>query len=375
MLNEEFNDKGMIFLRHGEADGVHKSMGSQNLQESWVYEQTPDEPMRIFHFIAKNSSTNNWRLVSIPTDTSLLADLALIDKRYRDLAMSQTGDVMKYSDAISFESQAAVEEALSTDTHTWGRETKTFKVPFSVDSFRHESGKTQIDIPYAIPLDALRDELPESDLITVEVGLALSKASGDTAMSRLDTLRIPSSHAEAGSYIGMYRFRVQPDSLRIAMAVRPLGTHSIGNWSRTLRIPAFRSKEMMLSSIQFLLPSDQEMSIEIDGIKVIQSPFEIVPSDRPFYVYLQIYNLVKDMSGKTRYTARYTVNPGPVPSDNNATVLLEKDVEGNEEMGAEFRGLDLSGLSEGVYTLKVSVTDRKRVQTLVRTRTIEIVKP
>jgi hypothetical protein len=132
---------------------------------------------------------------------------------------------------------------------------------------------------------------------------------------------------------------------------------------------------MQLSSVEFLLPSDQELSIEIDGIKVIQSPFETVANDRPLYTYVQIYNLIKDISGNTEYTAAYRINPGTSPSRGSATLLLEKTVEGTEDMATEFRPLDLSGVDEGMYTLTVSITDRKRVHTLSRSRTIEIVHP
>lgn len=373
LLNEEFNDKGVIYLRHGDPDYVRRSMTEE---ESWIYNQTDQAPQRIFHFTITNSSSSNWRLTSLPQSPGLIADLAMFDSRYRNIMMAQSGEQMKYQDAISEDSKVLVEAALSSDNHTWSKETKTFTVPFSVDIFRHDSGRTQVDIPYAIPFDAFKEDVPKGDRVAIEVGLAVSKASGDTAISRLDTLRIPSSQvARGGSFIGHYRFRLVPDSLRFAMAIQPVGTNCVGTWSRTLRIPSFASKDMQLSSVEFLLPSDQELSIEIDGIKVIQSPFEIVANDRPLYTYVQIYNLIKDISGNTEYTAAYRINPGTSPSRGNARLLLEKTVEGTEEMATEFRSLDLTDIDEGTYTLTISITDRKRVHTLSRSRTIEIVHP
>ncbi len=46
----------------------------------------------------------------------------------------------------------------------------------------------------------------------------------------------------------------------------------------------------------------------------------------------------------------------------------------SDDSRAEFRQLDISKVKAGTYLLTVSVTDKKRVQTLTRTREIEITK-
>ncbi len=62
----------------------------------------------------------------------------------------------------------------------------------------------------------------------------------------------------------------------------------------------------MLSDLQLLLPASAGPSIEIDGVKVVQSPFNTYPREKPLYAYLQVYNLVKDISGRASYDVAYS---------------------------------------------------------------------
>ena len=65
----------------------------------------------------------------------------------------------------------------------------------------------------------------------------------------------------------------------------------------------------MLSDLQLLLPSSREPAIEIEGVKVMQSPFHRVPRGNPLMTYIHLYNLTQDVWGKTLYTVRYLVAP------------------------------------------------------------------
>jgi hypothetical protein len=128
-----------------------------------------------------------------------------------------------------------------------------------------------------------------------------------------------------------------------------------------------------MSDIQFLLPSSREPAVEIEGIKVIQSPFTAILEGQPLYVYVQVYNLVKDALGKTALSVEYAVSPGDKPNPDDETVVATKAYEGNEESAAAFEILNLQELGTGHFTLSVRATDRKRVQTIGGSRPFDIV--
>jgi hypothetical protein len=154
--------------------------------------------------------------------------------------------------------------------------------------------------------------------------------------------------------------------------VRALKVPALGTWTENIRVPSFAGKDFMLSDLQLLLPASTGPSIEIDGVKVVQSPFKTYPKEKPLYAYLQIYNLVKDVYGKANFTMKYLLAPRDDPAET--TVLADVNRELTDDSRAEFHLLDIGRSEPGKYTLTVSVTDRKRVQTLVKSREIEITK-
>jgi hypothetical protein len=363
----------MIYLRHGEPNLVNRTIGGQDTDEAWVYYAFGNQPQRIFNFRLKNASGNNWRLASLPEDREMIEELAMVDRNYQRLLYANPVERLEREDIIIADSRVSVMEALTTDQHTWSKETRVLTVPHSIECFRSDEGRSLVDISYGIPLGAISEgEEGASDGIPMEVGLSIGTPDGAPPTNRLDTLFFSERQLAAGSYIGLFRFKLPPDRYRISMHVNPVGVGTIGRWIQDIDVPDYSSEEMMLSDIQFLLPSDLEPSIEIEGVKVVQSPFSSVPEGEPLYVYLQIYNLVRDLYGNTAYTVRYFVAEGDAASEDEGALVKEQRVEGVEEFAAEFGLLELDDFDDDTYTLRIEVTDNKRVHTLKRSRTFVI---
>ena len=384
-LNQEFNDMGEIYIRHGAPTSILRAdMGSGDPNQSWLYEQTGDSPRMIFHFIRKNTIQDNWRLAPLPENRALLADLATWDPEYLDLLRDDAAQV-RIADKVLNESRAAVTTALTTEAHSRAEGVQAFDVPHSIDTFRGKGTKALVDISYALPLSIIRSGLAgEEQSLRVVVGLELHSLEKETGFSRLDTIQFTASRSMEGSYIGLYRFYLPADRYSFSMQVRPLGTRFVGNWSSTDGIPDYSGSDFDLSDLEFLVPSGEKTAIEIDGIKVSPSPFGIFLRDQPLYLYLRMYNLVKDAEGNTRYTAKYLLVPSKsgftsgeaeaqIPPD--ALELAASDKTGQEESAAEFQKIRLNDVDPGMYTLRAVITDRKRVQTIVRSRTIEVKNP
>ena len=189
--------------------------------------------------------------------------------------------------------------------------------------------------------------------------------------SRLDTLDLLLTPDGKGSYIGLFRQVLVADSVRLTAHVRALQAQVVGTWSERLRVPAFTGKDFMLSDLQLLLPGINDPSIKIEGVKVHQSPFRSYSRTEPLYAYVQVYNLVADIEGKAGYTAKFTIAPNNDPEEATVLAEVKRDLS-NENYRAEFQMLDIKGIRTGKYVLTIAVTDRKRVETVSRSREIEI---
>ena len=304
----------------------------------------------------------------------MIEELAMFDNRYRELLRASPVEWLQREDAVIVDARESVMEALKTDVHTWKKEIRAFTLPHSIDQFRGDGDRSLVDISYAVPLSPLAEALgDEESVVPVEVGLSIGRPDGTEAISRLDTVRLAVSPGADGAYLSLYRYRLPPDTYRIAMHAAPLGMDLIGRWSERIATRDFQADAPALSDIQFLLPSSQEPAIEIEGIKVVQSPFSTIPEGEPLYVYVQVYNLVKDAAGKTSLRVECAVTAGTEANASQEVVLASKEVVGEEETVAVFEMLDVEDLGTGSFTLTVRATDRKRVQTTEGHRRFDIV--
>ena len=371
-LNQEFNDKGLVYIRHGDPDDIQRTIGDE-LNESWLYNEREESPRRIFFFTETNSTANNWRLTSFPEDPQMWENLVMWDHRYNRLLHGQALDQAELQDEIRGESGTTVTGGLATDENTWKKEVKPFAMPHTVNAFRGDGGKSVVNVSYALPVDEIvKDRSDTLTTLRVEVGISMNSAGGEVMAAELDTLSFPLGSTPPGYFVELYRFVLRPDSVRIAMHARPLGLDMMSTWDARVRIPAYTASLPMLSDIELLLPSSAKSSIEIDGVKVIASPFDAVPRARPLYVYWQTYNLTKDADGKTAYRSRVLLTPGKTGPNDASVVAYDRDHTGQDESAAELARLDVHTFDRGMYTLTVEVTDRKMVRTFSGSILVEL---
>lgn len=420
-LNDEFNDMGLIYLRQGDPDDIirhdyspfdddggsdprlaplsHKNATKEEKEyakeiiqrtldgqhlfsyqhdsfESWLYDATPESPRMIFHFQKHNAVGNNWRLTAAPVFDPMIAELQMWDSRYQRLYNGREDDRVPIQTQIKTESQTLVGYALSTEKQTWEKKTERFQFPHSIDLFRAPDGRTLLDVSYAIPLASLSHALPDSvKSIPIEIGFSLVDAKSHHSASQRDTMEVGLTRTRTGAIIDLIRYTVPPDSYAVSMHIRPLIVNMIGTWRQALRVRDFSRPDFMMSSVQFLRPSTERGALAIEGVKVVQSPFRTQVRTEPFYVYFQIYHLVPDASGNTSYLTECILLPQGEEDVGKGVVVYTREKKGKEEMAAEFCQIDLHTVDPGRYRLIVSVTDRKRVQTLSAGREVEILKP
>jgi hypothetical protein len=423
-LNEEFNDMGLIYIRHGEPDdvlranitpfdnedelfnpnaaphmrqpgsatregreldeenrerlweGLRTSSTQQDPCESWLYNATDETSKMIFNFQKHNTAGNNWRFSPSPSNETMIDDLTLWDVRYYRLGNERNIDRAVVEGQIKAESRAIVDYALSTEKQTWEKKTETFRFPHAIDLFRAPDGRTLLDVSYAIPLASISRDLPDSvKSIPVEIGFSLVDANSHHATSQRDTMQVGFTRARVGAVIDLIRYTVPPDSYAVSMHIRPLGTNKLGTWRQTLSVRDFSRPDFMMSSIQFLRPSTEKGALAIEGVRVVQSPLRTQVRTEPFFIYFQIYHLVPDASGNTSYRTECVLLPEGEQDAGKGIIVHRKEKTGKEEMAAEFSQIDLHAVDPGRYRLIVNVTDRKRVQTVSAERELEILKP
>jgi GWxTD domain-containing protein len=399
-LNEEFNDMGLIYLRQGapddivrrghgffdddpEAAGSGGQIVSDNPEhkedfQSWLYDPTAESPRMIFHFQKHRLAGNSWRLTGFPSFDRMQRQLAVWDPTFEHIVHPLGGELdrVNLETGVRVASKALVNYALSTDKQTWDKKISTFRFPHAIDVFRAPDGRSLLDISYAIPTATLARLLPDTaKSVPVEIGFSLVDARSRKAASDLDTFNLDLSRTRTGAIVDLIRYTVPPDSYAVSMHIRPLSGGILGSWKQTLRVSDYSRRGFMMSSIQFLRPSPEKGALEIDGVKVVQSPFRTHVRTEPLYLYFQIYNLIPDGDGNTSYAVECRLLPPGEDDWDKGIVIHRNQKSGKEHMAAEFYTIDVRTVSAGHYTLTMKITDRKRVETIMGARDIEILKP
>ncbi|HMK39791.1 MAG TPA: hypothetical protein VK569_10645, partial [Bacteroidota bacterium] len=418
-LNNEFNDMGLIYIRHGEADDVlrhdyspfddsvrepppgykqgvvsrqeqehakerferqfrerHLFSSAHDSFESWLYDATSETPRMIFNFQKHNAVGNNWRLVTVPSLDAMIGELQVWDSKYQRLDAGMENERVPLITQMKAESEHVVHYALSTERQTWEKKTETFRFPHAIDVFRAPDGRSLLDVSYAIPLASLSRAVSDTvKSIPVEIGFSLVDAKARNAATQLDTIQVGFGRTRTGAILDLIRYTVPADSYAVSMHIRPLSTNLLGTWRQVLRVKDFASSDLSMSSVQFLKASTETGALAIDGVKVVQSPFRTQLRTEPLLVYFQVYNLVPDAFGATSYKSECILLPLDEADPEKGKVIFTKEKVEKEKMVAEFDQIDVRSTPPGHYRFIVKVTDRKRVQTIMAERELDIVRP
>ncbi|MBA2564115.1 MAG: GWxTD domain-containing protein [Gemmatimonadetes bacterium] len=391
-----FDDRGIVYLRHGKPDDVARATGP-NLQrnESWRYAR-PDGDL-IFHFVS-DEDVEDFKLV-----TSLASALAR-----GNVTLGQRRNSAENAGEL-FESRAAFdpvynrlayqfdpmllreeEEDVARDIRI-GTSTASY-VPESPDSlpffaypaaFRGESGEPEIELYFGVPTGEL--EMPAgtagprvaytahvviqgeeskdavaaraADSTTVEVPGSLSRGQGVLIPDVL-TASVPS---------GEYRYRLRVSDL--------ISRHT-GTREGAFQVPDLRGFSASSLVLASRVEAGDQGKFSHGDLKVVPLPSLRFRPGQPVFIYYEIYGLSAGEDGRARYRTQYTVRTRERKRNIAIKVLgsvgnlLGTREERGEEVGLsvdgeaaaaerlrEYISLDLNETEPGLYEVIVEIED------------------
>ena len=378
-LNQEFNDKGLIFIRQGEADDWARSSGdSMPSNESWQYYETQFNPLMTFHFLKENTSADNWRLAPYLDDPRMMEDRLNFGTEYFRIMRGDPLEMPSLLNEMAEESKKAVSTALTTDRHTWKKEIEALQMPFTMVTFRGDSGNTRIELYYGISTEQFDTNIADSLWeVVLESGMTIhdlqyNEVDRETKDSYL--IKPPQGFR---SWIDVFKFTVLPDSYQVAIFGRPHNSNLLGGSKFSTRIENYSTPNLSLSDILLadnITPATENNSFVTNGLQIVPNPARQFPIDKPIFLYFEIYKLNKDARDKTSYSLEYTLKLikqkkgvikklfGLFSGKSQSSISIKSDHEGDSENSVENLGIDVSQLKPGEYQLLVKVVDNSSGQ-------------
>lgn len=409
----EFDDRGVIYLRHGEPDQratYPSDMTRVQPNQSWLYRRADSDV--VFHFVARDDAAD-YKLVESLVDalgfrTAVLAAGAR-DAGVADLYASREqfgGAYARVARGGSFSGTALADErsagrrAIATGTTT---DTYRQRFPESlaavVSDFVAGAGAASagqaLHVVFAVPAERLAPEPGGNGVLyPLHFRLLLSDLR-DSLVTRIDTLRVFTARQtlRAPSYLsgrlsvalppGRYRYR-----LLVSTADQAAGqlVHRDSLDVPSLDGRAFEASDIVVGRAGAglaWLPLVRKDSIGVDSLwvadTVLLNPLDRYPSGSVAELYYELYGMAP---GATYHTEVRLEREGGrsvfgriagLFGGRRPPVQLEFDAPADGPVTRVHRGVSLRGVSPGTYLLSVTLSDPASDRRIVRQHRLQVV--
>jgi tetratricopeptide (TPR) repeat protein len=381
-LNDRFNDRGLIYVRHGEPEDRVVTVDSDvPTNDSWRYGKTEERAEMVFHFVVdQHASPNNWRVAPYVLHARFFADRIDWDPKYFRMLRGDPMENFVLREELANISAEAVAVGFRTDRHTWSKEIKPLDFASYTAFFKAPEGNTAFEVYYSLPLPANKElaRMPDTAAL-YEHGLTLhdlqwheiERQSGQIPKAKIAGL------TEERHFVGQYRLSAKPDSYHVAFFVRQPATQKLEGWKEDFRLPDFSQNELGMSSIVLasaIEPAAGNESFVKNGLRISPHPSRRFDRQKPVFVYFEVYYLAPDAEGKSSFVVEYTAllrkeeksgakkflalfGGGTKPA---TTLLVERHAD--TATSVEYLALDLGETGKGEFRLSIKVTDRQSGQ-------------
>lgn len=361
-----FDDRGVIYLRHGEPDDVARYQSAEvERNVSWKYEQPDGDPL-LFHFVS-DEDVNDYKLVRRLSDAitrsqsaSLGGDVLLdrqagsrdriagqgvesigaLDARQlagreeelRDLYRSRGHLDPEYDRAgmdldpqiLEMEEARLAEDiqlATRTQSYTPEVQSEPFPYPLRPVPFKAPSGGTELAFYYALPTGAVT-VLPyagSGSAIDYRYQYRLDPIDDPMAVGKRNDREIriasrnPIPQAAGVMLPAVERVTISPGEYRYGVKLTDLNSGEFGVHRGLVRIDNLGGTDAMSMSGLLLAssvePADDPSNpfVRWGQLKVLPLPSGVFKREQTVFAYYEVYGLSPDDSGNVRYRTTYTV--------------------------------------------------------------------
>ncbi len=316
-----------------------------------------------------------------------------------------------------------------------------YRIPYQVASFK-DGDSVRVELAYALPKYDLSASDAESGFV-LENGVFLFDENWDEVYRKQSDLNLKWPELTSSGYPAADSLRNSHLVFQLAFRVAPGTYHLVGEVRERKRgsIGTFREERGITTADSFLAMSDLLLATQIETgspfpekrshLNVVANPLRTYHRSEPAFIYLEVYNLKRDVYGRTAYEISYRIGrPGEeeidpylfvaqrLPGDGDASTaaqvimtrneklevmrvneVLDREedeiggwiketggkgqdaettitsrYEGSREDDFTYLQIDLSHVPVGVHRLSVRVRDTKTGQTATREELFRVIQ-
>ncbi|MBN1542637.1 hypothetical protein JW992_10870 [candidate division KSB1 bacterium] len=374
-LNRRFNDKGLVFIRHGEPHDRAFQIGADLPDnESWLYRDDGRHGKLIYHFILdENAVGNNWRLTpGLPV--ALYKSREEWDPLYQIARVMSPLDIVQREEEIKRKSETSVTIGLNSDRHTWGKKVQSIAIPYYLATFFVDRELNRTECYFGLEMEQVfGDTTAVADSDTVYFQVAALDSSGKRVFLHdrpISALEIKESSDSLGLWIGQVELLLPPQPLRFTLHCRLQQADRVGGYFFPYPAKILDSAQVQISDILLassIVESEKIGEFSREGLRILPQPDRFFDRNKPVYVYYELYNLPLDARGQVLYQLEYRVRSerdpdrgllrkiGDLFSGSRERIYNRVERSSRQSTIRDYLALDLGRLSPGSYELQVGV--------------------
>ncbi len=283
-----YDDRGMIFIRHGKPAQLMRSTLSDPGRESWLYRDL-DGRDQMLHFAAMQSNSDYDLVHKLPCDADYI-DARRSDPNLARLALNcQGNDVL----AASANYRQHAYKLLATDSDA-PNFTKDLPFYFDLYTFRGEEGRTKVVAAVAVPVEKLQKrDVALSSAYRVDLSLILVDTASRRVIRQDDSVALNATRAFKNDDLFRMHVEVAVPPSRTTLQrviVSDPSEPGIGQlYGGPFPIPDYSTDKLMMSDIVLAEPRVEGRWRRGDVA------LALVPTGRfkgaSFRVFYEIYNI------------------------------------------------------------------------------------
>jgi GWxTD domain-containing protein len=389
----EFDDRGIIFIRHGDPDrrALYSAPNSAEPNESWLYRRADGN--LIFHFVSRGD-VQDFKLVESALDAlgfrARFGQAQGLDGVALELWSSRSDlDPMYQRPPSSLrinDERAQGDHAIKVGTTTDSYRQR-FDVPIDLveSDFvvgARDASAEELHVVFAVPAERLMPQpAPEGVRYALRFRLFLTDAR-DSLVARLDTLRVFAASAplRAPAFLtGTLALTVPPGRYRYRLLVATADNFAGEVLARdSLDVAPLNGRRFEASD---LVVGRQGSGLvwAAGSDTVLLNPLERFPQGGTVELYYEVYGLA---AGAPYHTVVRLQRAGKrsvlgairgLFGGGRPPVLLEFDAPADGPVTRVHRSVELRDVDKARYVLSVTLTDPASGRTLTRERRFEVV--
>ena len=356
-----YDDRGRIYIKHGEPDQIAKIEGNFGLRDNatWLYRRSPDD--FIFHFVKKTTAyfiafrlsdavigSEYGRAFDIQQDpgnseSSTIQVAAELSEFYKELLMNRAeiaplyfqmaNELPSFNDPeyliqemntnYAMEEQRILEPAItigqSTDTYEPDMGSDPLDYYYYTADFMAMNANSNVNIYYGLPVSELEFK---RDIVGVAVNYESTFAVFDQEWNEVKRVynkrnyqlqEEPNKNDKGMMMVDRQVMNLPPGEYHYSVNVRDLGNDHLGIYKGDFDVTHYTPGEfnvsqiVLASSINEMQEGQRPGKFTRGNLNVMPLPSRTFRQDQPVFVYYEIYYLTEDSDGKMRYNVDFTI--------------------------------------------------------------------